>query len=235
MAISSDTTSTDYTAPSPGDSDHSPMSGSFFSSMTTVTKCVLLFLLANLAMASWALLSTGSNSASSQFAALTEHTSLVDHSISLHDTRPNLDLDRLYQLGIESPELIRSIPIRDIQVGMRVPAHNPQLTDPERAEFELDIDPATWRTFTLEVDKLDGFGTVTVTEGSSSAGAGIAGAWFVLTATGVVIYIGREGHLSFASDLEIVEQTSRFDFDGKTKVRDAAPSILDRLGTPAEL
>ena len=46
---------------------------------------------------------------------------------------------------------------------MRVPALNPQLSDAERAKMELGIDPATWRTFTLEVDKEDGSGKLLVT------------------------------------------------------------------------
>ena len=57
---------------------------------------------------------------------------------------PNLDLHRLSQLGIESPERIRSVPIRDVRVGVRVPAHNPQITDAQRTEMELGIDPDSW-------------------------------------------------------------------------------------------
>jgi hypothetical protein len=55
---------------------------------------------------------------------------------------------------------IAAIPIRDIRVGMRVPAHNPELSDADRSaaasNLALDPDPATWRKFTFDLEKESG-------------------------------------------------------------------------------
>jgi hypothetical protein len=71
---------------------------------------------------------------------------------------------------------LKTAPIESIRVGMRVPALNPQL---ERARTETptgeyssvqpldtefgNVDPATWRSFRLTVDKEDGSGPLEVT------------------------------------------------------------------------
>jgi hypothetical protein len=46
-------------------------------------------------------------------------------------------------------------PIRDICVGERVLAHNPEVTDAQRA-LAVDPEPMTWRHFELEMSKPDG-------------------------------------------------------------------------------
>ncbi len=48
--------------------------------------------------------------------------------------------------------------ISDIEVGMRVPAHNPDRTDAERASASTNVDPKTWRVFELELEKENGAG-----------------------------------------------------------------------------
>ena len=73
------------------------------------------------------------------------------------------NLNRLRAAGVESPAQIKAIPIRDIRLGQRVPAHNPQVTASQRAEQKPSIDASTWRKFTLDVDKADGSGNVNVT------------------------------------------------------------------------
>ncbi len=58
---------------------------------------------------------------------------------------------------------ITTAKIEDIKVGMRVPAHNPQLSAADRKAQEFTVDPATWRTFKLSVEKSDGSGNLDVT------------------------------------------------------------------------
>jgi Pretoxin HINT domain/A nuclease family of the HNH/ENDO VII superfamily with conserved AHH len=78
--------------------------------------------------------------------------------------KPSFSVPKAIFDPLKNPDWqLQTAPIESIKVGMRVPAHNPQMSDAERAQKELGIDPATWRTFTLEVDKEDGTGNVTVT------------------------------------------------------------------------
>ncbi|HMP71606.1 MAG TPA: hypothetical protein PKA76_19830, partial [Pirellulaceae bacterium] len=142
-----------------------------FVSMSGVMRAVLGLLLISLGLSCWSLLNSLHQASSPHpdtrsSAAVAFHQTSVESSpagIDLRGVPPRLDVDRLRLLGIESPERIRAVPIREIEVGMRVPAHNPQRSDAERAADDLGIDPATWRKFTLDVEKSDGSGIVTVT------------------------------------------------------------------------
>ena len=58
------------------------------------------------------------------------------------------------------PSQIASLAIRDVRVGMRVPAHNPEIDNEERMNWS-DVDYSSWRKFTVSVTK-EGGGEVTV-------------------------------------------------------------------------
>ena len=51
--------------------------------------------------------------------------------------------------------------IRDVHVGMRVPAHNPEVDAKERTNWS-DVDYSSWRKYTVSVAKENGGGDVTV-------------------------------------------------------------------------
>ena len=77
----------------------------------------------------------------------------------------NASEGRLSDLSLSPPSThrIAAIPIQDIRVGMRVPAHNPQLSDEDRARNKTEVDPNTWRKFSLELEKENGGGRLEVT------------------------------------------------------------------------
>jgi hypothetical protein len=57
--------------------------------------------------------------------------------------------------GRPSTPAYRSIPIRDVQVGQRVPAHNPEMTDDDR-DLAPVFEQLAWKKLTLESVKDDG-------------------------------------------------------------------------------
>jgi Pretoxin HINT domain/A nuclease family of the HNH/ENDO VII superfamily with conserved AHH len=83
----------------------------------------------------------------------------IDSSVG----KPSFSVPRAIFDPLKNPDWqLQTAPIESIKVGMRVPAHNPQLSDAERTA-DVQVDPKTWREFTLEVEKEDGSGELVVT------------------------------------------------------------------------
>ena len=68
--------------------------------------------------------------------------------------------NRLTPIALGEQNQIAPLPIRDVRVGMRVPAHNPEIDNEERMNWS-DVDYSSWRKFTVSVTK-EGGGEVTV-------------------------------------------------------------------------
>ena len=136
-----------------------PIVKSWVNSMSPALKLMLLSLVASLTFGS-VMYFGGSRETVPKMRANDSIFSAVSLSSDAVQSASSLDLTRLNQAGVESPERIATIPIRDIRIGMRVPAFNPEVTDRQRATWDEGFDPASHRKFTLVMNDESG---VTVT------------------------------------------------------------------------